>query len=133
MCAIRFLINLLNIPLWFIRAFASQCQTQPFSRYKTEFHLLKQRTYFCHTYNIIVTILQITKFTYGICHVYVQQFLFQVKTQSTFKASPAKNRNFCEMYYSRKKLHISVMSDQMILVNADSLIAAQVIFCCKKY
>ena len=62
-----------------------------------------------------------------------QQFLFQVKTQSTFKASPAKNRNFCEMYYSRKKLHISVMSDQMILVNADSLIAAQVIFCCKKY
>ena len=46
---------------------------------------------------------------------------------------PAKNRNFCEMYYSRKKLHISVMSDQMILVNADSLIAAQVIFCCKKY
>lgn len=50
MCAIRFLINLLNIPLWFIRAFTSQCQTQPFSRNKTEFHLLKQRTYFCHTF-----------------------------------------------------------------------------------
>ena len=98
-----------------------------------------QRTYFCQMYMVYrrwyIIVNHFTNYKIYIWNmscVCSAVFSISCKKRNRHSRLSEKPKFLRNVLFAHKKLHISVMSDQMILVNADSLIAAQMIFCCKK-